>query len=333
MRKAPKIFALTGTVALLATACSSGGGGGGGNDTTKDPMMALKDASDALSSEQVVSMELSIDGEYEDFVALGNDTSDMTEEDVKMLTNSSISVVIDSGENAEDATDDKMSAKVKLDGEDLADIVVTNTAMFLKVDLDVISKIDPDTASSIDEMRSTIDQYPELSSLKPLLEGEWVTVDEETFMMLTSMLEESGMDAGNAAEGLKAVQEAMSSIIKDATTVRDESNENQINVTFNVKEAADKLGPALQQLSGAADSIAPNDLTDPTNIPDEDITVNFILSDDKFETIQVDMAQFADAPKGPVLIKAVMSYEGSVDEPTDAEVIDLTSLFGSMGMS
>lgn len=327
MSKFRKFVAVAGAASLFALA------GCGGDDEAKsvDPKTDLRNAAKSFEDAQAMSLKMSISGDAESFAGL--DGSEASDEDMKLaeqISNSSLTIMFDKGEDAESAEDDLSKLAVEIDSLDAGEVIMANAMVYMMVDMDGIADKFEGARETIDQLRDGVNGVPELSSLVPLVNGEWVQIDPMTVEQLTGSM---GMGADMTASPDAMVEElktALGTIVSDATITRDKDDAEEIIVTTNLRDAYTALEPVLSGAAGSAAGLTGTDIPSVEDVPDTDMSFSIWVKDDKFQKMELDLAQFSETSTGPVLMTVEFDDAVSIEVPEDAQVADLSMLFGSM---
>lgn len=320
-------IATLGLSALVLTGCASQV-----SDTPEDPVKALRAAAENLEKYQAVEMKVSLDGSPEVWLeALGQDS--MKKEDVDKLLNSSIVLKNDTGEDKDSTADDTFFMGVVVDKKEAINMTGGPEVVYVKIAFDDLSTTFPSIASDVDQLRSSISSVPELSSIEPLFNDEWIGLDISPDSDLRQMLEEAGIGTEVAGVAdVNKIKEAFSEVLSVSKVTRDSKDGNRINATVNAQDAYAKLEPIFntEGQSAAITDLTGETLPDASDVPDKDISVSMWIKDSKFERIEIDLSQFDDrTPKGTILRVDISEIDG-VELPSGVQMADLSMLLGGM---
>ena len=320
-----RFFAVLLAAGLVLGAC--GGESGGGPDPADDPQGALANAFANLTEYEGTSMTFSVDSTADDLVALAE--GDMTEEQADLVLNSSISF---SGNQAESLEDAQFEFVVDIDGS-LIEMRFVNSVLYARGDVrDLVDKFGGDQAM-VDQAVS--EGSAQLPFVEPLVEGEWVGF--EGFQQLLDQAAGGSLPSPDPEIAQKFAED-LSKAIEDNATVTEEGSDDagtHLVADVNIKDLYGALQESFASLSQVPGAELPTD----SEIPDENIKVDFWVDDGFLTQIGFDLVQFKDIegaedfPEGVdefALLLEIEEFGDSIEEPDAAETVNLQELMGGL---
>ena len=303
---------------LLGSAC---GGGGVGDD----PKGALLDALNALNASEGERVELTLESTVESLRFLAaDDGEDLSEEDAQKILDSSLTIA---GREGETPQDGQALVVLNIAGTDAVELRVVDRSFFVRVDAEgLMEELDQDPA----QLQAFAQQATAagFTFAQPAIEGEWLTI--------------KGLD--------KLAQQAGGSPPPEAARAQEIFNEFEAAIREDARvEAGDKEGPGdhlvieiplretyqrfLDDIANLGARIPVGDgFPDVSEVPDESITVDAWVEDDRLTQIELDIKQFEKfAEKGDELPEgvkrlalrlAIDEFTDEVEAPKDAVEID-----------
>lgn len=353
------LFSLTATVTaatLLLTACSSGG-----IDASEDPDAALAEALDDASTWGGVTATLSIDAAAASVGAL----TDMTDEDRRILhyvNSSTVTISSHPGADLEDTDDDVARVAVTVGDIDAFEVRIVDERIFLRADLDAI--VDEfGEAGDLDDLTAAAEAFG-IADVDAIAAGGWIELSGYRELMAMYM----GMtDASTTAADLELFDTIATQAGEGArelfaraklTHVGEDAAGHHLQVTVTGEQTFDAFRPllvtffdlVLEEMGGfffGADMTG-EDLVAELQAADgfADFAVTTIpaqlwVSDGALTQVGFDVVQFADlnphladeddevAPFSRfAILVGLEAFDGTLDAPADATVIDLFELAG-----
>ncbi|MGI8407996.1 MAG: hypothetical protein ACR2L3_05750 [Actinomycetota bacterium] len=300
---------------LVLGACNKAGGGG---DAAEDPKGALTDAVGALGETEGISMTFTVESTTESLVAA---EGEMTEEDAQKILDSSLSVT---ASNLSDPENSQAEFVVDIAGN-LVEFRALDDTIYLRAD---VRELTEDFGGDTAEIDAFVAQAPPgFEFAGPLAEGEWIAIEgaKEFSEQMGAPSPDAELQDKFAADLKKAVE--------DNAEVTSEGSDDQgdhVKATIKVKPLYESLVQSFGtlQVPGAA-------LPDSSEVPDEEIVVDFWVQDGLLSQIQLDITQFrdwegAEMPEGIEELALNIDLEESdeaIEAPEAAATVDFQQLF------
>ncbi len=299
---------------LALGACNSSGG-----DAAEDPKGALTDAVGALEDTEGIHMTFTVESTPESLAAASE--GDLAEEDAQKILDSSLSVTSKSADKPEDAQAEFI---VDIAGR-LVEMRALNNTFYVRADVrDLVEEFGGDTA----EIDAFVGQAPPgFEFAGPLAEGEWIAVEGAQ-----QFSEQMGAPSPDA-ELQKKFAEDLQKAVEENAEVTSEGSDDQgdhVRATIKVKPLYESLVQTFGSLNvpGAA-------LPDSSQVPDEEVVIDFWLQDGFLSQVQLDVTQFRDwegseMPEGVEELAINIDLEESTEEieaPEAAASVDFQQLF------
>jgi hypothetical protein len=319
-----RFFSVLLAAGLVLGAC--GGDSGGGPDPADDPKGALTTAVENLGEYEGVEFTFSVDSTPDDLAAVSE--GDLTEEQADLILNSSINVKSVQGETLEDT---QAEFVVDIDGS-LIEVRFVNGTLYARGDVrDLVDKFGGDQAE--------VDQAVEEGSaqfdfVEPLAEGEWVGF--EGFEELSQQM--GGALPTPDPEMQKKFADDVAKAVADSATVTEEGTDDagtHLVADVNIQD----LYGALQESFASLTSVPGAELPPESEIPDENIAIDFWVDDGYLTQVGFDFLQVAKlegsdpVPEGVDefgLLFEIEEFTDGVDEPDAASTVNLQELMGGL---
>jgi hypothetical protein len=316
------------SVALLALLGSACGGGSGGPDPAEDPKGALVSAFENLSGEsQTITFTIASTPESLNALASTNGGAGMTPEDAQKLLDSSLT--ISSEGTGEDA---KAQILANVAGNDGAvEMRILGKDFYVRADVaGLMEQFGADT-SSLDGVAAQAEAQG-LTFVRPAIDGEWLAIKG-----LADQL--GALTGGAATPGNMADQQAivnqLTETLQSKATVTSEGDDDvgtHLVAALPIRDIYTEFMGTLQGLGGA---VPMDQLPDPSEVPDEDVTVDIWVKDGKVSQVDLDFLQFAALAKEPVPAGVdqfafritFAAFSGDTSVPEGAVEVDPSVLF------
>jgi hypothetical protein len=325
-----KLLSMVAVLALLGTAC----GGSGGPDPAEDPKGALVSAFDGLKTgDQTITFTVATTPEALNALASENGGAGMAAEDAQKILDSSLT--ISSEGEGEDA---KAQILANIAGNDGAvEIRVLGGDFYIRADVaGLMEQFGADT-SQLDTVAQGAEAQG-LTFVRPAINGEWLAIKglQDQLSQLTGG-QTPTMDQQQFVTKL-------TDTIQSKATVTSEGDDDQgthLVVKLPIRDIYTEFVGQLQALGGAIPTGA--ELPDPSEVPDEDVSVDVWVDGDSLSQIELDFLQFAEiagetVPDGVDQFAFRITFEdfsGDTSVPEGAVEVDPSVLFQGLlgGMS
>jgi hypothetical protein len=311
MRKLSIAVALS---ALLLASC-----GGGGPSAKESPRDAFTEALNRLRDAAGLTLTFSLASTTDDLVALSEGS--LTEEQANWILSSSLTFAANKSEDPEDAQAE-ISADVA-DVENAVQIHVVGNTLYVRADVQALAELFGADTSQLDAFAQQAEAQG-MNFIRPALDGEWIALEG-----LDQLSQAAGTTQDISEQQQKVMDKFVQSLSDSAEATFEGADDigDHLVVTIPLRDAYQNFAELGQELGGAP-------IPPPTEIPDEDATVDVWLDGGSLVQIQLDFLQFADLaeediPEGVdelALRLGVEEGEISVEEPDDATKVDLQQL-------
>jgi hypothetical protein len=319
---------LTAAFAVCATLVVAGcGSGSGGPDASDDPKGALVAGISQLGEADTLTTTLQLDTTPENLQVLaGIDGDNLSDANAKAIASAQLVM---------QTSKDKAFALRGVDnGNTLFELRSVDKVLYLQGDLEGVL----DIAGKPDALADVKAQAAQLPSfVQAFVNGDWVSINSEALAGLAGSLGVPSNASPSDEQGPKMLAELRRAVDKDVTVkdLGEEADGEHLRLTGNVKDLATDLQNAVQ--STVPGGAALSDQFDPSDAPNQTITVDAWLQDDALSKLSLDLAQFAsdddEVPAGTTL-PIVLTFEqagDAIEAPADATPVDLSQLGSLMG--
>jgi hypothetical protein len=313
-----KLFAAVAAATMLLAGC--GGDSGGGN-----PKENLNEAVSNLSGGHTFTISLSSDSAS--LVALSE--GQLNEDLANKVLDSSLSI---SSNGAGDPADAQFALAATIAGSNDVEVRYVDGDLYLRVDLDsLLDLAGPGTKATV---QSQIDAAVQAASaqgldfVEPAVNGEWIA-----FTGIGALLEQFGANATPDAEQQAIVNEFAAAVTKSATVTSegDEDPGEHFVATANLKDLYNNFVDLANQLGADAAGSLPSD---DSEVPNEDVKVDFWVDGGNLTQVEFDFLQIADiageeVPDGVdklALRVQIDDFSGAVEVPSGATEVDFSQL-------
>lgn len=338
-------------LAVIATACADD------QDAEDNPRGALRDAVTAFRDYS--GIELTIGVELDEAAqASARDEGDMSEEELALLTGSTLTVRGVEG----DGEDDGESEFVLVVGDETVLTVraLADEELYALVDLPAIERVAStlDAESDFQQGMAEFEQAAGMLGLGQVMsaarEAEWIRVtglQEMIEMAEEQAPEEEQPDEADLEALARDVGERLLAFIEDeevdVTHVGSEDAGERIRITADgvqLRELAVDLVESLEEVAGVADPTGmgmegPELRAELENaIPDDiEVALDAWIDDGEVSQVAVDVFELArsadtgDVPDGEFLVViGISDFEGPIEAPDTDVSFDVFELFGAM---
>ena len=319
-----KLLAICAGATLLLSACA-----GSGTSASDDPKAALIEALRGLSEADGLTQTIRLESDTDSLVAAGE--GDIDDETAAKILDSSIVVSATQAENPEDATSQII---VNIAGNDDLEIRFVEGDLYFRVDIESLLETFGQDPSQLEAVIGQVGGQPGLEWVDDAVAGDWVVL--ENALELSEQM--AGAGSIGADQQKKLVNNLLQTVEQNATVTsegEDDAGEHvraSLPLRETLSDIVDALGPAAD-MGGAAD--LEGSLED---LPNEDITLDFWISDGIVSKIGFDVVAFSETieesaeeeiPEGVEELSFVVEieeFDGSVESVADAAKIDVAAL-------
>jgi hypothetical protein len=308
-------------IILTATAVFFSACGGGGPDPAEDPKGALVSAFETLGKYKGVTMVISVSSDPESLTS-----ADMTKEQAEILLASNLTI---SSKNTDDPEKGEFEMVVDIDG-DLVEIKGIGRTFYARGDVRPLVERFGGSAADIEDMLR--DAPPQYDFIGPAIEGEWIGLEGAQ-----DFAEQLGVPASPDPEQQEKLAEGLRAAIDEHATVTSQGDDD---IGHHVVASAPARPLFTAILESLPSSLPGAKLPDPSEIPDEEISLDVWIGDDTVEQLRFDLTQLSkfegeDLPEGIeelTLIIDLEEFTDSVEAPEAAATVDFGELMqGFMG--
>lgn len=322
-----KLLALFAASMLLLAACA----GEDSPSASDDPKAALTDALRALTEADGLTQTLRLQSDTDSLVAAGE--GDLDAEAAEKILDSSVSISATQADNPEDATSQIL---VTIAGNDDLELRFVDGNLYFRADVGSLLETFGQDPAQLDAVVGQLQGQPGLEWVEDAIAGDWVVL-EDALELAEQMGGGTGAGGLGAEQQQKLVNDLLQSIEQNATVTsegEDDAGEHiraSLPLRDTLSDLIDALGPAAQlpgqDLEGQLDEV-----------PNEDITLDFWISDGIVTQIGFDIVEFASAveeaaeeemPEGVEelsLIVEIEEFDGTIEAVSDAAKIDTAAL-------
>lgn len=291
-------------------------------------------AVERLGEQKSLAFGMRLDADPDDLTALmGGDGEEMPPEMTKFLTGLRVDVSVRSKKPlAESGEKDIAGVAMKVSGDDgvLVEYRVVGDYTYYRADMEAMG-------DAIGLPFPTADELPESEQhLRPVLEGDWVKVDN------AELHEDAGAGAGSGGSGevdaktQKKMLDAVRGVVAREVGFKTKEGEDGTEVVTakaNFRDLltgiVDKLQPLEGELPPGAELPTAKDMKD---APDKNVAVDFTLRNGDLTRIETDLAVLADDPEGaeaPLVL--TFGKAGDIKAPKGASEVPLDEFGGPFG--
>jgi hypothetical protein len=323
-----KLLAVLAGATLLLSACADNG-----PSASDDPKAALVDALKGLSESEGLTQTIRLESDTASLVAASE--GDLDEETAQKILDSNIVVSALQAEKPEDAASQIL---VTIAGNEDLEIRFVDGNLYFRADVGSLLETFGQDPAQLDMVIGQVQGQPGLEWVEDAAAGDWVVLEDA--LQLSEQLGGAQMGAGSlgADQQKELVNNLLQAVEKNATVTSegDDDAGEHVRASLPLKETLtdliDALGPAAGMAGGPEmeDSLA--------EVPNEDITIDFWISDGTITQIAFDVVEFAESiedssdeemPEGVENLSVVVEiedFDGSVEPVADAAKIDTAAL-------
>lgn len=321
-----KIGALVVALVLLIGACS-------GDSRSEDPKAALISAMENTGASEGLTFTLSLRSTPESLDALARADGGGTgieEEDAEKILTSSITISTrGSGEEG------SFEMIVNVAGEDDFEMKAIDQVLYFRADVEGLVETFGGDPS---EIGAAVEQAEAqgLGFVRPAAEGQWVSIEglADTAQQMTGQTPPAVPDQDQLIEDLTASFEANATVTSKG---REDVGEHLV-VSVPLRDTYESFAQAFAQLG---QQVPVGQLPDPSEVPDEDVTLNVWVDDDRVTQVEFDFIQVARITEGAEevpddveqlgFLAQIEQFEDEIEAPEDAVAIDPQQIFGLLG--
>jgi len=326
--------------ALIAAVVSTLVLAGCGDSAEKlSPQEAVREAAKTTAGLKEGSFKLSVAGSEEDLNAIFNGGAPLTDEDRKGLN------LLRNGHIVFSTGNDKFGLDVKAGDLDHAfELRYVDKKLFARVDVAGLGNLFGASPEQINEAVQSISSQQGLEFLAAAAAGKWLQADftalKGTFDDLLKGLQEStggsipGQDGAQPTDDeTAALRDSLDKAFNENVIVEklesDSVGDHYVAKVTSLRGFYAKLLPTLQQYM---DRLPNGDQFPAANlIPDKPGSVDVWVEDGRVSRVELDMAQFSEAPPagaGRVAVRLDINRDAPMlSAPSDAVTVDIAGLF------
>lgn len=325
-----RIGALVAILALLVAAC----GGDSGPDPESNPKEALISAFENLANSEGMEVVLSLEATAESLNGLaGEGGQPMGEETAEKILASSVRMLTKG--KGQDAQFEMVAT---IAGEEDLEIKVVDKIAYFRADAEGLTETFGGDPAQL-KMMSQQAAAQGLSFVEPALNGEWIAVTgaEELAQQFGG-----ATDANAMAESQDQMIREITAALRQSATVTSQGSDDvgeRLKVSIPIQDLYQRLMTNLQGIPGFPGGQLPPQ----TEVPDQNVTLNVWVDDDRVTQASLDFVQFmnmngnAATTDGPVaLLLEFEEFDDEIEAPDDAVEVpaeQLMQLFlGAAGM-
>jgi hypothetical protein len=321
-----KTGALVAAAALLLSACA-----GGSDANSEDPKAALVTAMENTGASEGLTFTLSIESDPESLNALdraGSTSEGIAEEDAEKILASSLTMST-RGSGEEGA----FEMVVNVAGEHDIEVKAIDKVLYFRADVEGLVETFGGDPSEIETGVQQAEAQG-LTFVRPAAEGEWVSISG----LGDSLGQITGQTPPPVPEQEELIQDLTASIKENATVTskgQEDAGEHLV-VSLPLRETYENFVEDFSQLS---QQIPLGQLPDSSTVPEEDVTLDIWVDDDRVTQVLLDIVQVAelaedaDVPEGTEVsfLAEIEEFEDDIEAPEDAVAIDPQQILGIFG--
>lgn len=322
MKKAGALLILS---LLLMGACA------GSEEQSEDPKATLISAMESTGQAEGLTFTLSIESDPESMNELdrsGNESEGISEEDAEKLLASSITLSTQgSGE------DGAFEMVVNVAGEGDVEVKAVDKVFYFRADVEsLVETFGGDTS----EIETGVQQAEAqgLDFIRPAAEGEWVSIAG----LGESVQQMTGQTPPAVPEQQQLIRDLTDSFRENATVKSEGQQDAGEHLVVSVPLRA-TYENFVEDFSSLTQQLPLGQLPDATEVPDEDITVDVWVEDERvtqllFDFVQVaEIAEDTDVPDGTEVgfLVEIEEFDDQIEAPEDAVAIDPQQILGIFG--
>jgi hypothetical protein len=319
-----RLAALLLTGALLLTACST-------DAPSDDPKGALMAAMENTAQLDGLTMQMSLSSTAESLQAMAEEGDSLDAEDAEKILDSSFTI-----STRGEGPDGDLEMVVNVAGEDSIEFKVVDRVFYARADVVSLVETFGGDPASVESFAQTAEAQG-AGFLRPAIDGEWVSIEglDETVEQMT------GQPAGASLPQQKELIENMTRSFEEHATVTSEGGEDageHMVVSVPLRTIYTDLVQDLENLTAQLPGAS---LPDSSQVPDEDITLDVWVEDERVTQVEFDFLQLNDLMDGGEDIPAgveefafrvqLEEFTDEVETPEDAAAIDPQQIMGLLG--
>jgi hypothetical protein len=318
-----KLFAAIAAATMVMAACGGDDGGSSGGS----PKETLTSAVENLSSGGH-TITLSLNSDPESLAALSEGS--FNEDVASKILDSSISI---SSNGEDNPADSEFALAANIAGNTDFEVRFVDETLYLRIDLDsLLDLAGPEAkAEATQQIQAAIEaaKAQGLDFVEPAANGEWLA-----FTGLTGLLDQLGVNPSPSEDQQAVLDQFTAAVTKDAEVTSEGTDDegehlvasaNLKNLYQNFVDLATELNPSAASQLGAVDA---------SEIPDEEVSVDFWVNDGSLTQIQFDFLQLAglgdeEIPDGVDALGLrleIDDFSGGVEVPSGATEVDVAQL-------
>lgn len=303
---------------LLLVACAN-------NQLEGDPKTALVSALRNLGESESQTTRLTLQSTSESLQALaaeGGGSLDAT--DAGKILQSSITI---SGTSADNPLDATSQIVVNVAGEDDLELRLVDRAFYVRADVRGLAETFGAPPGMVDQLAQGA-QAAGLTFVQPALDGRWLSIEGFDQLLQAAGAQSAGLDQ-------QRFNQELVKIVEQNATVTSEGEDDagaHVVASLPLRQSYQQFVKAIATLGAP---LPPGALPPASQLPNEDVNVDFWLSDDQVAQMELDLLQFArlfdgDVPEGAEQLALRVTneaFDGEIEAPDDAVAVDPQQIF------
>lgn len=325
-----KALSLLAVSSLFLTSCGMFG-------SSAEAKPTLVDALRNLLATESYTQTMSLDSDVESLVAISE--GEMSEEIAQTILDASI---VASGKQADDPTKAESELLLNLGGSDSLEMRFVEGDLYFRADVATLVETFGGNPADIDAAVAQIKSQPGFDWVEPAAAGEWIVVRDAL-----QLSQQMGGTAVSPEQQQELIDDLLQTVEQNAT-VTDEGEDDagqHLRASMPLQETIQDL---MQSLGPAAGMMQGQDMMG--DIPDENIVLDFWVTDETITQMAIDFTQFEgmsdgsgdEFPEGVERLSFVIAIEetdvnvepvtGAVELDTAALTQALSGLMGGGGL-
>ena len=313
-----KTLSLLVVAALTFTACGMFG------SSAAEAKASLVDALRNLLATESYTQTMTLDSDVESLVAISE--GDISEETAETILGATI---VAAGKQAEDPADAESELVVSLDGNDSLEMKFVEGDLYFRADVRMIVETFGGDPAELDLVLGQVQGQPGFDWVEPAVDGEWIVVRDAL-----ALSEQMGGMTVSPDQQEELIDDLLQTVEQNAT-VTDEGEEDagqHLRASLPLRETVQDL---MQSLGPAAGMMQGQDIM--SDIPDENIVLDFWVADETVSQMAIDFTQFdgmsdgsgnefPDGVENMSFVIAIEETDVNVEPVADAIELDTAAL-------
>ena len=312
--------------------------------------MKVQNAVDKLDGHKGATAQLSIDASADQIWAALKSESGFSRSDATTLAGLRLTTTLSSDKPLKDVkpTDTMGGVGLQLSTDagrtQAVEVRFVNKVVYLRADIKTLVGLGGAASASdlagLNSLLGQADSLPaSLGSVKAALQGQWISIDPQSFLDFAKSLDKSGgspipvppiptFDAATQQQ----VQSALSSAIKENAKFADAGSKDgvdHVTVTLAAGKAIRQLATGLKPLTKQIPELPLSKLD---TAPDKNVTLDLAIKNGDLSGVTIDLAQFTKKPTtGKVPLHLALSGEDKpLAAPTGAKALNPQDIMGAL---